>query len=95
MKLISLNLGGSQVRDLTPLQGMPLKSLHLDACSQVQDLTPLGDMALEEFSFPAMNITKGIEGIRRMKSLKKIGLISWELLPAEEFWKKYDAGELK
>jgi hypothetical protein len=43
------------------------------------------------------NITKGIEGVRRMKSLKKIGINSFEnqSFSVEEFWKKYDAGEFK
>jgi hypothetical protein len=75
---------------------MPLKNLHLDGCGQVQDLTPLRNSSLEEFYFTPKNITKGIDGIRRMKSLKKIGINSFEnrFFSAEEFWKKYDAGEL-
>ena len=41
------------------------------------------------------NVTKGMNVIRQMKSLKTIGL-SWEgkeQFPPDEFWKKYDAGE--
>jgi hypothetical protein len=46
-----LNLNGcSQVRDLTPLKGMPLTSLNLDGCKQVRDLTPLKGVLLTSLS---------------------------------------------
>ena len=46
MLLTDLNLGGcKQVRDLTPLQGMPLTRLNLDGCP-LRDLTPLKGMPL-------------------------------------------------
>jgi hypothetical protein len=52
-------------------------------------------MSLEHFYFTPKNITQGIEGIRRMKSLRTIG-VYWaggQHFPPEVFWKKYDAGE--
>jgi hypothetical protein len=94
MKLTWLDLGGCvQVRDLAPLQGMPLTSLQLWGCDQVRDLTPLQGMPLQVVSFTPKNITKGIEGVRRIESLKKIGIHPTQALPPEEFWKKYDAKE--
>jgi hypothetical protein len=46
--------------------------------------------------FPAA-ITNGIEVIRGIKTLGRIGLSNnnENIWPAAEFWKKYDAGEFK
>ncbi len=96
MPLTSLAFGAcGQVRDLTPLQGMPLTSLYLIHCAKVRDLTPLQGMELQEIYFEPKNITKGMDILRQMKSLKTIG-IEWERrqqMPAAEFWKKYAGGE--
>jgi hypothetical protein len=45
--------------------------------------------------FTPKNITKGIDLIRQMKSLKTIGVgfRDEDKFPPAEFWKKYDAGE--
>jgi serine/threonine protein kinase/HEAT repeat protein len=95
MPLTCLDLFGcGQVRDLTPLQGMKLTLLNLWGCDQVHDLTPLRGMSLESIYFTPKNITKGIEVIRGMKSVKKIGIHFGEKeFSVEEFWKRYDVGE--
>jgi hypothetical protein len=96
MKLTGLNLGGCEVQDLTPLQGMPLTNLALMGCDKVRDLTPLEGMPLELIQFKPKNIVKGIEGIRRMESMKTIitnDRDPKQYFPAGEFWKKYDAKE--
>jgi hypothetical protein len=51
-------------------------------------------MNLKELYLTPKNITKGLDLIRQMRSLKTIGL-SWHdnEFPPAEFWKKYDAGE--
>jgi hypothetical protein len=52
-------------------------------------------MNLTGICFTPKNITKGLDVIRQMRSLKTIG-VAWEAkdhFPADEFWKKYDAGE--
>lgn len=96
MKLTSLNLtycGG--VRDLTPLQGMKLTVLDLLSSGELRDLTPLQGMNLTEISLVPRNISKGMDMLRHMKSLKVIA-IGYEArykLTSEEFWKRYDAGE--
>jgi hypothetical protein len=78
---------------LSPLKGMPLESLILTA-SYVTDLSPLEGMNLNHFSFTPQNITKGIDVVRRMRSLKIIdGPIYGKQFSPDEFWKKYDAGE--
>lgn len=95
MPLRSLDLWGcGQIRDLTPLRGMALASLNVRSCGQVRDLTPLQEMSLTEISLTPSNITQGLDGLRRMRSLQTIGVGS-RAFPAAEFWKRYDAGEFK
>jgi serine/threonine protein kinase len=90
LPLTSLGLRGCEkVQDLTPLQGMPLTSLDLTYCAGVQDLTPLKDLPLTALNTPRNNM-KGIDVLRRMKSLQALNGMK-----AEEFWRKLDAGELK
>jgi serine/threonine protein kinase len=99
LPLTSLNLEGcAQVQDLTPLQGLKLlRSLNISNCSQVRDVTPLQRLELAEITLTPRTITKGMNVLRQMKSLKTIG-IGWtpqERFSPAEFWKKYDAGEFK
>ena len=66
MKLTSLKIGHcGQVRDLTPLKGMPLKKL---TCywSQVSDLSPLEGMSLTEFALAPQSITKGLASLEEI-----------------------------
>jgi serine/threonine protein kinase len=95
MPLTSLNIAGcgqGQLLDLTPLKSlMSLTSLTVD----MRDLTPLQDMSLTEVFFSPKNVTKGLDVLRQMKSLKTIGESPVRNWPADQFWKKYDAGEFK
>ena len=94
MCLTQLACSQSHVSDLSPLKGMPLTELCCDH-TWISDLTPLKEMRLTLIWFTPKKIIEGLDAIRRMKSLKTIGL-SWEgkeQFPPEEFWKKYDAGE--
>jgi hypothetical protein len=50
-------------------------------------------MDLTTILFTPKNITKGLDVIRQMKSLKTIGPTVEKQFPPAEFWKKYDAGE--
>lgn len=94
MPLIQLVCDVTPVSDLSPIQGMPLEELSCPA-TQVSDLTPLQGMNLTLIRLTPKNITKGIEIIRQMKSLKIIST-AWDektqFMP-DEFWRKYDAGE--
>jgi len=98
LPLTSLNIEACvQVRDLTPLQGMKLTWLNLMNCFQAPDVTPLQGMALTEVMLTPRTITKGMDVLRQMKSLKTIS-IGWDVkekFTPNEFWKKYDAGEFK
>jgi hypothetical protein len=94
MPLTLLRCFNTWVSDLTPLKGMPLTELYCND-TRVSDLSPLEGMKLTTFVFTPRRITKGLELIRQMKSLKAIGF-SWERkdqFPPDVFWKKYDAGE--
>jgi serine/threonine protein kinase/Leucine-rich repeat (LRR) protein len=94
MKLISLRVGRSHVRDLLPLKSMPLKILAIHD-TPVTDVTPLQDLPLEDIRLTPNNITRGLDILRAMKSLKTIGLSDTadKAWPAAEFWERYDKEE--
>jgi hypothetical protein len=73
---------------------MRLTELTLDNTA-ITDLTPLQGMSLEYVCLTPKNITRGLEILRDMKSLKTIGIrwrVNW---PAAEFWERYGKGEFK
>jgi Leucine-rich repeat (LRR) protein len=82
----------TKVSDLSPLAGMPLKSLHIYDTS-ITDLSPLQGMALEDICLTPKNITRGLDILRDMKSLKTIGIGFNQAWPAAEFWERYGKGE--
>ncbi|MFN4259995.1 MAG: protein kinase domain-containing protein [Gemmataceae bacterium] len=82
-----------QLKDLSPLQGLPLTSLNIAGCKGLHDLTPLVGMKLEKIHFSPRYIDKGMEVLRGMKSLQAIALDRGDFIKAEDFWKRYDAGE--
>jgi hypothetical protein len=79
---------------LAHLKGMPLTVLMIHRTA-ISDLTPLQGMQLEHVRLTPKNITRGLDSLRAMKSLKTIGLAWHQGLPAAEFWRRYDKGELK
>jgi serine/threonine protein kinase len=99
MPLQELNLFGLPLTDLRLLKDMPLTSLDISHCSDLHDLSALEGMRLETIALSTRNITRGMDVLRRMKTLRTIanapGGKGPEPYPAAEFWKKHDAGELK
>ncbi len=93
--LTFLALNGTKVseRGLVHLKGMPLNVLVIENTG-VTDLTPLQGMPLETIRLTPKNITKGLDILRDMKSLKSIG-IGEPPWPAAEFWERYGKGEFK
>ena len=70
------------------------KSILL-ADTGIIDLAPLQGMLLEDIRLTPKNITKGLDVLRDMNSLKTIG-VHWDRAwPAAEFWERYDKGEFK
>ena len=92
MPLARLHIQETPVSDLSPLKGMPLTVLQCND-TQVSDLSPLEGMHLLRVWLTPRNITQGINVIRQMKSVRMIGVRGVNLFPADEFWKKYDAGD--
>jgi hypothetical protein len=70
--LVSLTLHKTKVRDLSPLSGTRLQRLHIGE-TPVTDLTPLAGMNLTRLVFNKEKITKGIEAIQSMRSLRELG----------------------
>lgn len=81
-------------KSLDVLRDLPLRRLVMHG-TPVEDLTPLAGMDLELLFFSPIMITKGIEVLRAMKSLKEININGHRKLTPEEFWKAYDAGEFQ
>jgi hypothetical protein len=94
--LIYLNLGRTRVSDagLANFKSMPLMGLMIDNTG-ITDLTPVQGMPLEDVHLTPKNITRGLDILRDMKSLKTIGIDGDHSWPAAEFWRRYDKGEFK
>lgn len=90
--LKSLNCANTQVLELSPLKHLPLKEIYMTGTA-VSDVGPLRAMELETFMFDAGKIVKGIGVVRRMHSLKSVGVGWGNMWPTEEFWRKYEAGD--
>jgi hypothetical protein len=90
MPLTSLSVRLTKVRDLTPLQGMLLVSLECNETA-VSDLSPLGDAPLQSLLCDAAVAVQPANAkvLRSIKTLEKIND-----LPAAEFWKKIEAGQV-
>ena len=94
MPLTELILSSNKVTDLAPLKGMPLTSLNIDECTGVRDLSPLEGMQLRDITLAPNQFSKeNLSVLRRIKTLQRLRFSNDQPLPAEEFWKKYDAGE--
>jgi formylglycine-generating enzyme required for sulfatase activity len=86
----------TQVGDagLANFKGMRLMALNIDDTA-ITDLTSLQGMPLEHIRLTPKNITRGLDVLRDMKSLKTIGIRWDQAWPAAEFWERYDKGEFK
>jgi hypothetical protein len=89
-------LSGMPVSDLTPLQGLRLRELAINK-SQVSDLSALKGMALVSIRLTPRNITRGLNILRDMTSLKTVavGEANTKIFPAAEFWARHDKGEFE
>ncbi len=92
LPLTDLSLYSSEISDLSLLEGMPLESLNIQVVDsdKISDLTPLKGMKLKHLVFDADTVTRGMDVIRTMKSLEEINR-----MPADEFWRKYDARQIE
>jgi hypothetical protein len=98
LELVSLDVERTPVSDLRPLADMTsLRRLNI-ARTAVTDLAPLAGLRLERLVFTPSQIQSGLDIMRDMPSLTKLGTRfedDSDIFSAEEFWKKLDAGELR
>jgi serine/threonine protein kinase len=94
--LTTVRLAGTIARDagLANFKGMPLRDLWIFDTG-ITDLTPLQGMPLESIGLTPKNITRGLDILRDMKSLKTVGISRDQGWPAAEFWERYHKGEFK
>ena len=94
--LTDLHVEATQVGDagLAQFKGMRLMELNI-ANTAITDLTPLQGMPLEHVRLTPKNITRGLDILRDMKSLKTIGITWNQAWPAAEFWERFGKGEFK
>jgi len=96
MPLTTLDLSNcTQIQDLEFVRGLKLRWLNLWGLSQVKDLGPLAGMELKAIHLTPKFITSGMDILRAMKSLDAIVLPGHRRFDPEEFWKRYDQGELR
>src|SRR5207248_2510752 len=92
MPLVAFSCQSNPLSDLAPLRGMGLDTLNVEGTG-ASDVSPLAGLKLKTFTFTPAKITRGIEVIRKMDSLQKIGPSPQQLYPPKEFWERYDRGE--
>lgn len=92
-RLKQLICGDTRISDLSPLRSLPLIQIYMPG-TPVSDVSPLRTLELESLMLDASKIVRGMGVVRRMRSLKTVGIGWGQMWPKEEFWKKYDAGEL-
>jgi Leucine-rich repeat (LRR) protein/tetratricopeptide (TPR) repeat protein len=93
--LESLRASGNPLRELGILAGKPLHLLFIDNCA-VQDLSALAGLPLEEMRLGPFNgrAISGLAGLRGLPSLRILGSSPEQALPADEYWRLYDAKRL-
>jgi len=77
---------------------MPLTTLNVVSCPQLHDLMPLKGMNLTEIRLSPRNFSNdNLEVLRGCKNLKTVivGEKASDVLTAQAFWKRFDAGDFK
>lgn len=92
--LESLDITGTPVTDLSPLKGMTsLRRLKLSH-SKVTDLTPLNGLKLQRIIFNPAVVTRGLDAVRNMASLKhmhtRFQTDPRRYFSPAKFWDEYD-----
>ncbi|OGV62188.1 MAG: hypothetical protein A3K19_01365 [Lentisphaerae bacterium RIFOXYB12_FULL_65_16] len=84
----------TEIRDLKPLTGMPLKELQLWNCANIRDLSLLRQCQyLERLVIPAQfTDPRELHMLRDLPKLKYLDYKSKDMRTAEQFWKDIDSG---
>lgn len=92
--LISLDIEDTPVDSLAALNRMTsLKRLNI-VDSAVADVSPLKNLELERLLFTPGKVKRGLEYIRKMPTMRELGVDFDHRLPPAQFWPLYDAGKL-
>jgi serine/threonine protein kinase len=87
--IADLHLHHLDIADISPLRSLPLRVLRLNDCPLLFDVSPLKECrSLEQLVLPSN--ARDIEFLRAFPNLREISFTD-QLMPAEEFWKAYDA----
>ena len=90
LSLESLDVQDTAVSDLSPLAHMTtLRRLNI-AGTQVSDLRPVTGLKLDRIFLSPGQITEGIDELRKIPSLGRIGTSHEHNFAADEFWERYD-----
>jgi len=95
--LVSLTLHKTLVSDISVVRKLPaLQRLHI-ADTEVTDLRPLAGLRLTRLIFTPAKITQGLDVVRQLDTLQELDVEFREpqRWSPEEFWRHYDAGELR
>jgi hypothetical protein len=88
-RLVELRLPNA-IRTLDPLAGLvDLRILHLSG--QPDDLRPLAKLHLVELVVNPARQAQGLDGLRQMTTLQRIGSSAQTVRPAADFWRDLDA----
>lgn len=92
LRLESLDVQDTAVSDLMPLSKMTsLKRLNI-AGTPVTDIRPVTGLRLERILLSPERITAGIDELRNIPSLGKIGTSHEHQFASADFWQRYDVG---
>jgi tetratricopeptide (TPR) repeat protein len=89
MPLEFLSLDFTAVSDLSPLRGAPLRCVSL-LRTPVRDVSALAGAPLEVLQFEPRAVLSGVEFLRSISTLVRVGSLETGGMPAEEFWSRYD-----
>jgi internalin A len=95
--LVSLTLHKTPVKDISVVRRIPtLQRLHIGE-TEVTDLRPLDGLRLTRLIVSPGKITEGLDVIRQMDTLQELDVELREprRWSPEEFWRRYDAGDLR
>jgi len=87
-----LGITENPIRDLSSLKGVDLEKLWVEDLA-IKDLSPLKGMQLRGILFDVKSVEKGMDVLRNMSSLERIGTSSVDSTSLSKFFKRYDAGE--
>ena len=95
MPLELLDLTSARVQDLSPIAGLTILRKLFIAKARVTDLRPLAGLPLVDLTVSPGSVTVGLDVVRRISTLQRVGIQREKLLPVSEFWVGVDRGDLK